>query len=297
MMKPFVLKMLGLTLLLGGCSSSTVDYISTRATPGYTQSSLDQSLDCVGQVLEQFSPDSPRVSLFIVSNVTDGTVRQQALHSPLSDSGVFHLRTRIHALFPSTLARVIKEEPLILQAVNGPVGINAFGLVNTDYLQAYQQGNLSSINFGRKQAGLPSAAYLQLVPIEAAFTRNDQDDFFSGGQGYNASQSKARIRGNLDYGTSSSSKVISLAVNVSDPSTNTIAYATSFDLKYSASRKQFSLQLTGTEPGVGYSFSSGEIESVQSAQQVLLDAASLWIADLAYPELQLNKKCYRSQIS
>ncbi|OSI14120.1 hypothetical protein [Neisseria dumasiana] len=290
-MKAYALKILALAVLFSGCSSQSVDYVSTAATPNYTESSLDKSLDCVGREFEEFTKTSPRVSLFIVSNVIDGTVRQQALHSPLADAGAFHLKTRIHALFPYTLAKVVKEEPLIFQAVNGPVGINAFGLVNTNYLKAYQDGNLSSINFIRNQAGLSPASYLQLIPIEAAFTRNDQEDFFNRGRGANASQSRARIQGNIDYGSSSSSKIISLAVNVNDPSTNTIAYATSFDLKYSAKRKEFSIQLTGKEPGIGYSFSSGQVESVQSAQQVLLDAASLWVADLAYPELQLQKKC------
>lgn len=296
-MKLSFLKMFSLALLATGCSSQSIDFVSTRATPNYTQSSLDKSLDCAGKLLSEFSPKTPRVSLFIISGITDGTVRPQALSSPLADSGAFHLRTRIHALFPSTLAKIVKEEPIIFQAVNGPIGINAFGLVNTDYLKAYQQGNLASMNFGRTHAGLPPASYLQLIPIEGAFTRNDHEDFFSRGRGANASQSKARVNGNLDYGVSNSSKIISFAVNVTDPSTNTIAYATSFDLKYSATRKEFSLQLSGTEPGIGYSFSSGQIESVQSAQQVLLDAASLWVADLAYPELQLQKKCYRSQIS
>lgn len=290
-MKASALKVLGLALLFSGCSSQSVDYVSTAATPSYTESSLDKSLMCAGKALEEFTKNTPRASLFIVSSVVDGTVRQQALHSPLADAGAFHLRTRIHALFPYTLAKVVKEEPLIFQAVNGPVGINAFGLVNTNYLKAYQDGNLSSVNFTRNQAGLPPASYLQLIPIEAAFTRNDQEDFFNKGRGANASQIRARIQGNLEYGVSSSSKIISLAVNVSDPSTNTIAYATSFDLKYSAKRKEFSIQLSGSEPGIGYSFSSGQVESVQSAQQVLLDAASLWIADLAYPELQLQKKC------
>jgi hypothetical protein len=295
------IKLFGILLLayLSGCSSDHTRIIKNvfKETPKASKTNMSNAIQCMGRQLEK-TTTTKLAYVFLVREITDGTITNSIYQNgPLSDAGRIQL---IHALSEHTfpyLGLVTDQFPLMFkQQPKEGVGINRFGLTNNNNMNTFLAVFGSIIGNARKQKQLPPIAGVVPLVISGSFTRLDNDNLYQEGWGHNGG-SRDRggdndYSGQIDYGKTSSSKMISLIINLIEPRYNLVVASQSFDLIFSRENKRFRLRFTLHDGFYGVSKDEIEVEGLHGAQQTLIDAAALWILNRAYGEETNFKTCF-----
>jgi len=258
---------------------------------------MSSAIQCMGRQLEK-ATTTKLAYVFLVREITDGTITNTVYQNgPLSDAGRIQL---IHALSEHTfpyLGLVTDQFPMMFKPLaKEGLGLNRFGLTANNNMNTFLAFFGSIIANARKQKQLPPIAGIVPLVVSGSFTRLDNDNLYQEGWGHNAG-SRDRggdddYSGQIDYGKTTSAKMISLVINLIDPRYNLVVGSQSFDLIFSRKNKRFRLRFAFHDGFYGVSKDEIEVEGLHGAQQTLIDAAALWILNKAYGEETNFKSCF-----
>ena len=119
-------------ILLLGCLNSALYTIDDEfdSSPIKTKTKMTAALQCLGDQLEKNLDDDPGAYIFMVRDITDGTINNNySYDGPLSDAGRIQLISILTAHTKPSYGVVLDEFPLMLKPViNEQVGLNRFGV-------------------------------------------------------------------------------------------------------------------------------------------------------------------------
>lgn len=125
--------------------------------------------------------------------------------------------------------------------------------------------------------------------VDASFTRFDKEGS-SSGFGNNIEYDK-KSNGEFSFGKSNVEQYMTLTVNLIDARTNSIAESETFEILLSKNTKEKTFTVTRKGLGIGYTNQIEKIDSIHSAQNILLDYSAMWILDQFTHNNLLSKQC------
>ena len=275
-------------ILLLGCLNSALYTIDDEfdSSPIKTKTKMTAALQCLGDQLEKNLDDDPGAYIFMVRDITDGTINNNySYDGPLSDAGRIQLISILTAHTKPSYGVVLDEFPLMLKPViNEQVGLNRFGVPSKTNLDSFITEMTQFTNENRKPTGMPAVKEVMPLVIDGSFTRYDSSYSRSKGYGRNAGyRSDAEDEdASVDFGNSGSERSVTLVVNVIDPKTNVVMGTEGFDLKFYSNSQTARFRVAVDEYYYGFSNTDVKVETVHTAQQILLEAGAIWILDNAY---------------
>lgn len=297
-------------LSLSGCASEFQTKVTTqfKEVPKVTETNMTSAIVCMGNTIQHANASSAYI--FLVRDVKDGTVRQDSLNDgPLSDAGrIMLLNTLSEHTYPH--AGVVPDTfPfLYLPTGNEEAGLNRFGLPSEQNMQKFLAIYEPIIQAARKQKKLPQAGNIVPLIISAQFSRFDADNLAQDGMGHNAGTRTKQLAeneeddrwrkfaGEASYGTTSSARLLSLVVNLIDPRSNLVVASQSFDLIFYRDNRTYRIRAAIGEGYYGFSKDKVVVEGVHTAQKVLIDAATLWVLNKTYGDLDMFAKCFTPEL-
>lgn len=286
---------LGGTAILSGCSSNTLRITSDfKNTPEVSRTNMSDAIGCMASELQQ--GNSANAYVFLVRDVTDGTVKEGPYQdSPLSDAGRIQLMNVLSEhLFPH-VGLVTDNFPMMFtQLGKEDVGLNRFGLPAPENLDVFMSAYNGIIQNARQSRGVDPASNIVPLVVSGSFTRFDTDNIAQEGTGQNVGSRTKRLAeneideiwrkasGEMDFGSTSSGRAMSLVMNLTDPRNNLVVSSQSFDLIFYRENKTFRLRIGVGEGYYGISRDNVQVEGVHAAQKTLIDAAAFWLLNKAY---------------
>lgn len=252
---------------------------------------------------------SPNSYIFLVRDVKDGTVKDNALSDgPLADSGRIQL---IHMLSEHIAAHsglVPDSFPLMFNlAVNEEIGLDRFGVISQKNLDKFVSIYEPIIQSTRDKSGIgPTNSIIPLI-ISASFTRFDADNIVQDGIAHNAGSRTKRLAdwetdddwdkfaGEASIGETISGRLLSLVINITDPRYNLVVASESFDLYFDRENQSMRLRVALGEGYYGFSKNKVVVEGLHGAQKTLIDAAALWILNKTYGGEDLFASCFTEE--
>lgn len=275
-------------LVLSGCGAYTTSRIEPvlARTPTPSRTNITHAIQCMGSKLAE--SNSSRAYIFLVRDLPDGTVKEGPYqNSALSDAGRTQFINTLSEQIHPHIGLVTDKYPSIFQQLpkEDDTGLNRFALPSSKNVKAFTSIFRSIIDASRNAKQLlPANSIIPLV-VDGSFTRMDSDNFQQEGDAHNAgnkSDTDDEKSGQIDFGKTSSSRAITLAINLIDPRTNLVVGARSFDLTFSRTNDKKRFRVALGDGFYGYSYNEVLVEGLHSAQQTLLDAAAMWVVDKAY---------------
>ncbi|MCJ8339910.1 MAG: hypothetical protein MJK10_15695 [Pseudomonadales bacterium] len=262
-----------------GCSNTQVAFQNVSSVPVKSTTSLSNVLACTKEKIATHNQNT--AYLIIVREMVDGTVRERSTSDgPLGDAGVHQLQGALVSLLTTEKAIIVDNQPSMFSKYNrGSIGLNKFGVPKNGAQLAYKESMLNYVNAIRTGKGIRSAESIVILTVSGAFTRIDSANLANDGYGLTFGANGSGGKGDLEFGTSVSKKVISLSINLIRPMLNTVIKSQSFDLEFSNSSKKYNLKGTVGEVDLGLALSNTSIESMHSAQQTLIDASAIWLVE------------------
>lgn len=265
-----------LVLLINvGCSTvnSSMSNIS-RETPYPALTSLTETIKCMGGVINE---SDAKTILLLVDDFFDGTVpvvtdaqilnfRRMRENGPLADAGKYD--------FEAVIKRSIANSKIVLP-YSMPTGVaqkDIYGRITAAYL--------------KKLAEIYGVS--AIIRIRGVFTQNDASDYENKGFGSGAGTEGKHGEAEIEYGVSSASRSLSLAVHLGDPFRNTIGAATTLTLNTYTQSDKFSIGLGYGEGYLSFARQSRLREGVHGAQRTLVEAAAMWTLRGIYNQLDFS---------
>jgi hypothetical protein len=264
-----------LLLINVGCSTvnSSMSNIS-RETPYPALTSITETLKCMGGVINE---SEAKTILLLVDDFFDGTVPvvtdAQVLHlrrirenGPLADAGKYD--------FEAVIKRSIANDKIILPYTT-PSGLlqeDIYGRVSAKYLKDLAE----------------SYGAAAIIRIKGVFTQNDASDYENKGFGSGAGTEGKHGEAEIEYGVSSASRSISLAIHLGDPFKNIIGAATTLTLNTYTQSDKFSVGFGYGEGYLSFARQSRLREGVHGAQRTLVEAAAMWTLRGIYNQLDFS---------
>lgn len=291
----------GLVLCLSACSLTKTEssYIPVSAKPIIAKNNLSDKLICYSDTLRKdyyiFENKENIIGLF-VKDIVDGTIPINSVHdSSLVDSGRLQLISSLSKLF-NNHKEIIVAYSFPRAFDNNEEGINKTGYLSDTVYYELVNGQLFKMN---NWIRIPSeyqesndtknrvkpvikAKTADFVIVEGAFSRNDSDDgsMNRGGAGSFEYENEKKTQIGAEIGDTKSKKFLSLTIVLAHPYTNTILDTEIFELAIEKNKGTGELKLGRSNINTGITFEREQIESLHSAQQLLIDYAALWIADV-----------------
>lgn len=281
--------------MLSGCASNTLEISSNlRETPEISRTNMSGAIACMSSELQKGDPDSAYI--FLVRDVIDGTVKEGPYQdSPLSDAGRIQFMNILSDNLYPHVGLVTDNFPyMFTQNGKEDVGLNRFGLPSQENLNIFMSAYSNIIESARQGRGLLPANNVVPLVVSGSFTRFDTDNLAQEGYGNNLGTRTKRLAdneldeiwrkptGEMDFGSTSSARAISLVLNLTDPRNNLVVSSQSFDLVFYRSNNSFRLRIGMGDGYYGISKDNVVVEGVHSAQKTLLDAAAFWLLNKAY---------------
>ncbi len=285
---------LSLLATLISCSSVTKEYSHVKNKPTISKSSLDEVKQCVKDTLDEGVTKTVNHGLgFFVRDVADGTVpKNSSVDGELSDAGRIQLLASISKLHPKKhqIITMYNFPKIFNNDINGL--LTDVGTPDTEQFISLIDTIKETINGYRKKSGLLEIEKTGVYVIDAAFTRFDGKDGRATGWGVDSEYSK-KTQLDLSMGTLKEKKIMTLTVNIINPSNNIIEMAESFDLLYEKTSNEKGFKIVRNNSGIGMNIETVNIESVHSAQSTLIDYAAIWILS-QFSDKNLDK-CYHKE--
>lgn len=288
-------------LTLTACSSDTVRVSSMlKETPEISKTNMSSALSCMSTKIKYLKSDNAFV--FVVRDMDDGTIKKGPYqNSPLSDAGRIQMLSVLSNQLQPHVGLVMDNFPwMFKQLSKEKVGLNRLGQASGKNMASFIGSYSRLINSARKRKQLAPLKGIMPLVVSGSFTRFDTDNIFQDGSGHNAGSrargssddDHRRASGTADIGETSSSKAISLVVNLIDPRHNIVVGSQSFDLMFHRKNKTFRLRAAVGDVFYGLSKRNVYVEGVHSAQKTLIDAAALWILNKSYGRHSDFSVCY-----
>jgi hypothetical protein len=298
-MKIKSLNIIILAYLLSGCSISVKNTDNLLEKPRERVTNLEATLSCTKSAIEH-SNDRKFGYLFIVDDVIDGTVPSPQFDGELSDSLRYELIHNLKKTLHSGYGAVLSNFPLIYKYPNGEsnYGLNEFGVADANASNSLKNNYTKIINGIRGSAKkmnpneqISSYEGLDVRVIRAAFTRNDANSIQKNNTGLNVGADGRVANGKLDIGITNEIKSVTLTAYLENPDRNSVENTTSFTVSTHENGYAVDLSAGYNDVFLGLKTDNLLVESKHSAQQVLVDAITLWILDETYGSVANIKGC------
>lgn len=284
------ISLLGLVFSINACTVSSVETIhqSVSAIPKIQETSLTKIRQCVANEITPFVNENNKGAgfVFMVNNISDGTIPEGYADGPLADSGKLQMLNSLQRLLNDNFNQVLvlgripamfKEGEQLREGF-----LNELGYPHYNNIISLQKSLINTFNKIRKD-NYPEHYHKSLFvdrvrffTIDATFSRNDSDTTFVNGVGF-SSEYNRKTQSELSIGNNNSSKFITLTLNIIDPIKNVVIASENFDLEFTNNKKEGEFKIGRNGISSGISVEKQVIESVHSAQQTLIDYASIWL--------------------
>lgn len=275
----------GMIALLSACTTTQKEtrYVPVSAKPTVAKNNLSNKFMCYERKIKAnpyiFANKDYSMGLF-VKDITDGTIPVGSVNdSPLVDSGRLQMLSSLGKLFGNHPEIMVGYYfPRALE--NTDTGINIFGYIDDNATREMGNGQLYSMNNKIRIEFTPfvEATKADFFIIDGTFSRNDSDDgVFNRGFASSAEYEKT-TKASAEFGKNKSKKYLSLTVLIAHPVTNTLLNSETFELSLEKHKSTAELKVGRSNINTGITIEREQIESLHSAQQLLIDYAALWVA-------------------
>lgn len=275
---------IGLSLGLMACSTKYTQFTTVKNPPKIAPvaHSIATKQQCViQQVKNSIDPTNQQfgIALFI-RDISDSRVSGETETITMANriylsGSLFKLHnTQNQLMVMDNMPKAFRDE-----------GVLETGYPDTDALLSISE-NLKKSFSHRNQPKDSLGLYI----IDASFTRFDKDGNKAFGYGVNAEYNK-NSSAEVEFGNTKENKYMSLTVNIINAFTNNIEETETFDILISKDKRERTVKLVRKGFGLGLTDEISQIESIHSAQNVLLDYASMWIIDQFTSNNRLKNAC------
>lgn len=273
-------------LSLVGCSTIQTQFQTVKSKPiiSPVADSIANKRQCVQHIIGDYVNGSGHhgIGLFI-RDITDGRV---------SGNGDITDRTLVanRIYLAGSLFKLHESRKQILVMDNMPNGLSE-GLTSSGFppneiisdlserLRIYIENN--------RQMPVTSAGF---YVIDASFTRFDTDGYRSDGIGTTLEYDK-NTNADFSFGSAKDKRYMALTVNIIDIITNSVVESETFEILVSKDKKDKTFKIVRKGLGFGFTDEINTIESIHSAQNILLDYSAMWILDQFTEENLLSRTC------
>lgn len=274
----------GTVLFISACTATKTEttYIPVSAQPVVAKNNLSDKFSCYEKSIKsnQYMFDNKQYSMgLFVKDITDGTIPAGAVNdSPLTDSGRLQMLSSLGKLFANHREMIIGYYfPRALE--NTQEGINHLGYVSDDAAAELTKGQLFLMNNKIRTEFSPfiPATGADFFVVDGTFSRNDSDDGMLNHGFAGSTEYEKTTKASAEFGKNKSKKYLSLTILIAHPITNTIVNTETFELSLEKNKSTAELKVGRSNFNTGITVEKEQIESLHSAQQLLIDYAALWI--------------------
>lgn len=277
--------LLSISLGLTGCINSVMQYQTIGSSPVIAPipPSIASKRECTARLVSNYiNGNTHGVYGLFIRNITDGRVSGLDVNSDSSS-----LANRIY--LSGSLFKLHKSKKQLFVMDTMPMGLNenllSSGYPNPDimdYLILSLQTHASDI----RESPVDGTVF---AIIDASFTRFDKENYDNG---YATSLEYSKnSSAEVSFGQTNTEQYMTLTVNLIDPTTNSIVESETFEIQLSKNKKDKTFKVGRKGFEVGFTDEVTTIDSIHSAQNVLLDYAAMWIIDQFTDDNLIARQC------